>query len=57
MKNNLIWVTLGIIWLSLLYFAAKVDNDNKEKDKIIFKQKIEIDSLKTKLDFCNGVNY
>ena len=41
----------------LISKSIQIENIKVEKDKELLKKQIELDSLKTKLDFCNGVNY
>jgi uncharacterized membrane-anchored protein YhcB (DUF1043 family) len=56
-KREIIIVLIGFTIGFLITSIIKYHNQNISKNKIILKQQIELDSLKTKLDFCNGINY
>lgn len=54
-------VVINIIW-SILFISLLIVKNNTEiklnnKEKELLKKQIELDSVKTKLDFCNGINY
>lgn len=52
---NFIWFCL---FISLLISkSTEIEDIKKEKDKELLKKQIELDSVKTKLDLCNGINY